>query len=114
MDEKRFLMGLASKAKVLCRRGRRNPRVTHYGKLELVTIIETVCKSGIPLRPFVINKGAGHYLGWYRNLSIKEEKSHFYYSSNGWTANFLALKWLRELFDPKSAEIIGDINLPQL
>jgi hypothetical protein len=64
MDEKGFLMGLASKAKVLCRRGRRNLRVTHDGKRELVTVIETVCASGISLRPFVINKGAGHYLGW--------------------------------------------------
>jgi len=29
MDEKGFLMGRASRAKVLCRRGRRNPRVMH-------------------------------------------------------------------------------------
>jgi len=31
MDEKGFLMGQASRAKVICRRGRRNPRVTHDG-----------------------------------------------------------------------------------
>jgi hypothetical protein len=70
MDKKGFLMGLASKAKVLCRRGRGNPRVTHDGKCELVTVIETVYASGIPLSPFIINKGAGQYLGWYCNLSI--------------------------------------------
>src|SRR5207302_5420255 len=69
MDEKGFLMGLAARAKVLCRRGRRNPRVTHDGKRELVTVIETVVANGAVLSPFVINKGAGHYMGWYKDLT---------------------------------------------
>src|SRR5437879_3357748 len=37
MDEKGFLLGQAAKARVLCRRERRNPNVTHDGGCELVT-----------------------------------------------------------------------------
>ena len=55
MDEKGFIMGLASRAKVLCRRGRRNPHVTHDGKRELVTVIETVGGDGARVSSFVIN-----------------------------------------------------------
>jgi len=63
MDAKGFLMGQAARAKVICRRSRRNPQVTHDGKRELVSVIETVSGRGIALSPFIINKGKGHYLG---------------------------------------------------
>ena len=113
MDEKGFLMGQAARAKVICRRGRRNPRVTHDGKRELVSVIETVSGSGIALSPFIINKGKGHYLGWYRNLTEAERTYHFSYSLKGWTDNDLAMRWLRDLFDPESALIAG-VNQPRL
>lgn len=74
MDEKGFLMGMAARSMVMCRRGRRNPRVTHDGHRELVTVIETISAAGEVLNPFVINKGAGHYMGWYKNLSDREEE----------------------------------------
>ena len=114
MDEKGFLMGLVAKAKVPCRRGRRNPRVTHDGKRELVTVVESISGAGYALTPFVINKGAGHYLGWYRNLTTKQKKWHFSYSPRGWIDDYLALKWLEEVFDPQSAELVGNPNLPRL
>lgn len=46
MDEKGFLMGLASKAKVICRRGRKNPRYTCDGNRELITVLECVSAKG--------------------------------------------------------------------
>lgn len=112
MDEKGFMMGLAAKAKVLCRRGRRNPRVTHDGKRELVTVIETVGADGSVLSPFVINKGAGHYMGWYKNLTEKEKSYRFSYSPKGWTDDLLALEWLQEVFLPETQLKCGD--LPRL
>jgi len=112
MDEKGFVMGLASRAKVLCRRGRRNPRVTHDGKRELVTVIETVGGDGAVVSPFVINKGAGHYMGWYKNLTEKERMYQFSYSPKGWTDNQLALQWLQKIFLPESQQRCGD--LPRL
>jgi len=96
-------MRLATRAKVLCRRGRRNPHVTHHGKRELGTIIETLSASGAGLSPFVINKGKGHYLGWYRNLTDKERRYCFSYSPQDSTDNLLALEWLKDLFDPQSS-----------
>jgi len=112
MDEKGFLMGLASRAKVLCRRGRRNPRVMHDGKRELVTVIEAVGGDGSAMSLFVINKGAGHYMGWYKNLTEKEGKYQFSYSPKGWTDDQLALEWLRKVFLPESQRRCGD--LPRL
>lgn len=63
MDEKGFMMGIASRCKVICRRGRKNPRLMHSGNREWVTVIEGVSGSGEALPPIVINQGAGHYKG---------------------------------------------------
>jgi len=105
MDEKGFVMGLAARAKVLCRRGRRNPHVTHDGKRELITVIEMICGNGSVLSPFIINKGAGHYLGWYSNLSEENKDYQFSYSAKGWTDDKLALEWLEKVFEPESGVI---------
>jgi len=112
MDEKGFLIGIAARAKVLWGRGRRNPRVTHNGKRELVTVIETVVADGTVLSPFVINKGAGHYMGWYKNLTAKERAYQFSYWPKGWTDDKLALEWLQQVFLPVSSERCPD--LPRL
>jgi len=107
MDEKGFVMGLSAKAKVICRCGRRNPQVTHNGKPELVTVIETISACGNLLAPLIINKSAGHYLGWYQNLTDKERDYQFTYFPKGCTDNQLALKWLIDLFEPQSAIVAG-------
>ena len=65
MDEKGFLIGLASKAKVICRRGRRNPRYTCDGSRELITVLECVSVEGRLLPPIIVTKGAHHYSGNY-------------------------------------------------
>jgi len=69
INKKGFMMGLAGWAKVLCRGGRQNPRVTHYGKRELLTVFETVATAGSVLSPFIINKVPGHYMRWYKGLT---------------------------------------------
>ena len=44
MDEKGFLLGLSNKAKVIVRRGRRQPaRETQDGSREWITVVETCC-----------------------------------------------------------------------
>ena len=98
-------MGLAARAKVLCCRGRQNPPVTHDGKHELITVIEMICGNGSVLSPFIINKGIGHYLEWYSNLSEENKKYQFSYSANGWTDDKLALEWLEKVFEPESGVI---------
>lgn len=112
MDEKGFLMGQAARAKVLCRRGRRNPRVTHDGKRELVTVVESISAAGQLLSPLVVNKGKGHYLGWYKNLTDKERDYKFSYSPRGWIDDCLAMMWLENVFEPETSAVVGP--LPRL
>ena len=112
MDEKGFLMGVASRGKVLCRRGRWKPHVTHDGGRELVTVVEGACAAGNALSPLVINKGQGHYLGWFQNLTDKEKKYRFSFSPKGWIDNRLAMLWLKEVFQAETAQSVG--ALPRL
>lgn len=65
MDEMGFTQGMSDRAKVICRAGRRPPRVTQDGTRGLITVIETVCAAQFMLPPMIIYKGAVHYRGWY-------------------------------------------------
>ena len=68
MDEKGFMIGKGERYKVICRRGRKNPRLTHDGSREWVTVIEAVSTAGVVLPPMLVNKGEAHYMGWYAAL----------------------------------------------
>jgi len=52
LDEKGFMMGMSAKTKVVTKVGRRNPRVIHDSKRELITDLETIRASGTFLPPF--------------------------------------------------------------
>jgi len=81
MDEKGFILGFSSRAKVICRAARRNPHVAQDGSCEMLTILESVSAFGTALPLFVIYKGKGHYMGWY--LETYNPKARFAYSKNG-------------------------------
>ena len=84
-------MGLASKAKVICRQGRRNPRYTCDGSRELITVLECVSAEECLLPPMIVTKGAHHYSGNYvRGQGMPV--SVYRYLSKGWTMNELGLK----------------------
>ena len=63
MNEKEFLMGLASKARVIYRQGRKNPRYICDGNRELITVLKYVSAGGCLLPPLIITKRAHHYAG---------------------------------------------------
>jgi hypothetical protein len=65
MDKKGFLLGVSAKCRVVCRRGRRNPKYTHDGNRELISVLECVSDEGIVLPPLVVTKGINHYIGMY-------------------------------------------------
>jgi len=93
MEEKGFVLGYSAKAKLICRCGRRPPRVTQDGTRELVTVIEC-CSAGLVVLPsFVIYKGAGQYMGWHSETSDPE--AVFASSPNGWTNDELGLEWIK-------------------
>jgi hypothetical protein len=93
MDEKGFILGYSAKAKVICRGGRRPPRITQDGTQELITVIEC-CSAGLKVLPsFIIYKGAGQYMGWHSETSDPE--AVFASSPNGWTDDLLGVEWIR-------------------
>ena len=100
MDEKGFILGFSSRAKVICRAARRNPHVAQDGSREMLTVLESVSALGVALPPFVVYKGKGHYMGWH--LETDDPQARFAYSKNGWTDDQLGVAWLREHFEPKT------------
>jgi len=111
MDKKGFIIGMSSKAKVICRTGRRPTRVTQDGTREILTVIECCCAALYVLPSFVIFKGAAHYMGWHTETSDTEAK--FAYSPNGWTNDKLGLEWMRHL-DKHTRDWQGDNGRPCL
>jgi len=111
MDEKGFIIGMSSKAKVICRTGRRPPRVTQDGTREMLTVIECCCAALYVLPSFVIFKGAVHYMGWHTETS--DPKAKFAYSPNSWTDDKLGLEWLHH-FDKHTRDRQGGNGRPRL
>lgn len=103
MDEKGFMMGVAKRCKVICKKRRRNPRLTHDGSRVWVTVIEAISGDGRTLPPMIINKGDGHYMGWYAALK-DSDKAVFGYSPKGWSDQKLGFEWLVKDFEPNSAK----------
>ena len=98
MGEKGSTPGMPSRVKVICRAGRRLPRVMQDGTRKLITVIEAICASTAAqfiLPPMVIYKGAAHYRGWYIELGEGGADAIFAYSPKGYTANELRMAWLQ-------------------
>lgn len=97
------MTGVASKCKVICKRGPKNPRLKHDRNREWVTIIESIFAAGIVLPPMVINQGAGHYKGWCAEVECIDTAT-FSYSPMGWADIFLGMEWLIQNFEKYTAE----------
>jgi hypothetical protein len=104
MDEKGFLLGIALKVKVICRRGRKNPRYSQDGNREMVTVIECVSAAGKVLPPMYIYKGSVHLMGWHVGVEAKEEAT-FAWSPKGWTDRELGLEWVARNFEKYTADM---------
>ena len=68
-----IMLGQALKVKVICRKGRRNPRCTQNGNREMVTVIECVSADGSVLPPMYIYKGSSHRMGWHAAVQAQEK-----------------------------------------
>ena len=104
MDEKGFLMGTALRCHVICRRSRGSPKLIQDGSRDWVTVIETISGNGRVLSPMIINKGQGHYMGWYAYLK-KKDRVVFGVSPTGWSNEKLALQWLQQVFDKETKDM---------
>ena len=98
VDEKGFQLGISDHAKVICKRRERGMtgKLATDGNRELITVIECVSGDGKVIPPFIIYKGASHYMGWYQHLGPKATEGwKFAYSKKGWTNRGLGLEWLK-------------------
>ncbi|RPB10742.1 DDE-domain-containing protein [Morchella conica CCBAS932] len=102
-DEKDFILGYSSKAKVICRSWRWNPNVAQNGSGELITVVEAVSAAGNSLPSWVIYKVKGHYMGWH--TAVDYPIAVFAYSENSCTDNVLGLRGLKQHFDPHTAKL---------
>ena len=83
-------MGLAFKARVICRWGRKNLRYTYDGNKEFITVLECVSTGEYLLLPLIVIKGAYHYAG--NHIQGQDTPESMYaYSPKGWTTNKLGL-----------------------
>ena len=89
-------MGRGSKVRVICKRGRKNPKLVQDGSREFITVIEGVSANGVILPPLVINKGKAHYMGWHTYVS-ENEPAYFAFSAKGWTDNELGSEYHQRL-----------------
>lgn len=97
-------MGKAHKARVICRRGRKNPKLVQDGSRTFITVLEAVSAGGAVLQPLIIDKGKAHYMGWHTYVT-EEESAQFAYSDKGWTDNELGLEYLVKVFEPDTAVV---------
>ena len=63
MDKKNFLLGISTKCKMICRKGRKNPKYIQDGNRELIIVLECVSAKGVVLSLLVVTKGTNHYRG---------------------------------------------------
>ena len=119
MDEKGVLMGVGSRVKVICLRGRKSPPLIHGkfttlfvltllkkpdGNRKTITILETISADGTVLPPMIIYKGIAQYKGWYQHLSIEDDDTIFCRSDKGWTNQILGVEYLKFLFNVQTAK----------
>lgn len=103
-DEKGFILGLAQKVKVICKRDQKGAQLIQDGNHELVTDIETVSASGRVLPPFIIFKGKTHIAGWFPAVS-RDDGTAFAFSPHGWTDIELGQEYLIKIFEPETAKM---------
>src|SRR4051794_9556045 len=101
MDEKGFLLGVSAKCRVVCRKGRKNPKYTQDGNRELITVLECVSAEGVVLPPLIVTKGMNHYIGTHIRGQGGSEWVYGH-SPKGWTTNEIGLGWLEYTFEPKT------------
>lgn len=88
IDEKGFLLVVATTSKLVVRTCRWNPRVTQDGNRELISLTETVCTAGYPFPAFTVMQGAAQHLRWHTSVNTAFEgnrKARLEFSSTGWS-----------------------------
>ncbi len=108
MNEKDFVMRIASKCRVICFKEQLST-MTQDNNWEWVSLIKCVSSDEVILRAWFIFKDKMHLKVWFDALKNVEDvekakKSHITVSDNEWISNEINLDWLQKCFEPKSAK----------
>ena len=103
MDEHGIALGVCNNSRVLgaSAKGKHQTYIQSPENCEWVSILECISASGQYIRPLVIFKGQEIQTSWFTEDDIPDWLIAT--SSKGWTANCIALRWLKEVFLPETA-----------
>ena len=107
VDEKGFLIGIGLKMRrIMSQKAYKEGRCrqsTQDGNREFITLIACVSALDKALPPTLLYKGKSRDLQdtWVEEL---DKNNNFFFGSteNGWTNDIYGLKWLQEVFEPRS------------
>ena len=109
MDEHGIGLGVCNNSRVLGARGKRKTYIQSPENREWVSILECISASGRFIRPLVIFKGKDVQTSWFADDNIPDWLIAT--SSKGWTANCIALRWLKGIFLPETARTLPNGRL---
>jgi len=102
MDETGIMEGLGTNGLVLGSSEKKMTLKKHPRSRSWTTIVECILATGIALTPLVIFKGESLQHQWFNHEMEFLQDWNFTASTKGWTDNDIALKWLKEVFIPRS------------
>ncbi|KAI1007918.1 hypothetical protein K3495_g313 [Podosphaera aphanis] len=107
-DEHGIALGVCINSLVLASSTKKCTYVKSPESREWVSIIETVSATGSYIRPLIIFKGNNPQNTWFPEVT---PEWYFTTSENGWTNNFIALQWLKNIFIPETRPQTSDHRL---
>ena len=105
MDESGIALGVCNNQRVLGTSLTSSTFKKTPENREWVSIIETISTTGIRLQPLVIFKGQGLQSRWFQDNNTPDYQ--YTVSTNSWTSNEIGLRWLDQIFLPKTIPISG-------
>jgi 4-hydroxybenzoate polyprenyltransferase len=95
MDETGTQLGASIATKVLGNAKKKSTIVKKPNETEWVSVIECVSAAGKATRPLIVFKGKSVQLQWFNSSEVPDWQ--YTTSTNGWTSNDIALKWLKSI-----------------
>jgi len=108
MDEKGFLLGRITKAKIIFPKDLKASEkllgAGQDGSREWITVVATICGDGTTLPPLLIYDSTSGLIqdSWVQDFDSNEHDAWFTSSASGWTSDEVGFKWLEGLFDQRT------------
>jgi hypothetical protein len=105
MDEKGVMLGMIGKSRCIIPKEQKKQYMTQPGDREWSTLTECISMTGRVLPPWIIFKAKMMQKAW--KDALRDPDARVCLSENGWTDNYLGLKWFEEHFQPHTKITTG-------